>query len=80
LNFTDIGLVSFMEYDLGYFDLQTRVLEPLEKSIRPTNVLGTLCLEAVKKTSVEFSSELRQSGQTTFSFLGHQYAGFYHHN
>ena len=26
----DIWLVSFMEYDLGYFDLETRVLEPLE--------------------------------------------------
>jgi hypothetical protein len=22
-------LVSFMDYDLGYFDLETRVLEPL---------------------------------------------------
>jgi putative transposase len=28
----DIGLVSFMDYDLGYFDLETRVLEPLENS------------------------------------------------
>jgi len=26
----DIWLVSFMQYDLGYFDLETRVLEPLE--------------------------------------------------
>jgi hypothetical protein len=26
----DIWLVSFMDYDLGYFDLDTRVLEPLE--------------------------------------------------
>ena len=26
----DIWLVSFMDYDLGYFDLETRVLEPLE--------------------------------------------------
>jgi hypothetical protein len=25
----DIWLVSFMNYDLGYFDLETRVLEPL---------------------------------------------------
>jgi putative transposase len=25
-----IWLVSFMDYDLGYFDLETRVLEPLE--------------------------------------------------
>ena len=24
----DIWLVSFMDYDLGYFDLETRVLEP----------------------------------------------------
>ncbi len=26
----DIWLVSFMDDDLGYFDLQTRVLEPRE--------------------------------------------------
>jgi putative transposase len=26
----NIWLASFMDYDLGYFDLETRVLEPLE--------------------------------------------------
>jgi hypothetical protein len=26
----DIWLVSFMDYDLGYFNLETRVLEPLK--------------------------------------------------
>src|SRR5216683_1893385 len=31
----DIWLVSFMDYDLGYFDLQTRVLEPLENPFGP---------------------------------------------
>jgi putative transposase len=31
----DIWLVSFMDYDLGYFDLETRVLEPLENPFRP---------------------------------------------
>jgi hypothetical protein len=42
----DIWLVSFMDYDLGYFDLETRVLEPLENPFAPksvTYVLGTLC-------------------------------------
>src|SRR5262249_16015967 len=37
---------SFMDYDLGYFDLETRVLEPLENPLRPksvTYVLGTIC-------------------------------------
>jgi hypothetical protein len=29
----DIWLVRFMDYDLGYFDLETRVLEPLEKGV-----------------------------------------------
>jgi hypothetical protein len=29
------GLVSFMDYDLGYFDLETRVLEPLENPFGP---------------------------------------------
>jgi len=31
----DIWLVSFMDYDLGYFDLETRVLEPLENAFGP---------------------------------------------
>jgi len=28
-------LVSFMQYDLGYFDLETTVLEPLENPFGP---------------------------------------------
>jgi hypothetical protein len=31
----DIWLVSFMDYDLGYFDLETRVLEALENPFGP---------------------------------------------
>src|SRR5690349_20889161 len=31
----DIWLVSFMNYDLEYFDLETRVLEPLENPFGP---------------------------------------------
>ena len=31
----DIWLVSFMDYDLGYFDLETRVLDPLENPFGP---------------------------------------------
>jgi putative transposase len=31
----DIRLVSFLDYDLGYFDLETRVLEPLENPFGP---------------------------------------------
>ena len=31
----DIWLFSFMDYDLGYFDLETRVLEPLENPFGP---------------------------------------------
>ena len=31
----DIWLVSFMNYDLGYLDLETRVLEPLENPFGP---------------------------------------------
>jgi putative transposase len=31
----DIWLVSFMDYDLGYFDLETRVLEPLQNPFGP---------------------------------------------
>jgi hypothetical protein len=31
----DIWLVSFMNYDLGNFDLETRVFEPLENPFGP---------------------------------------------
>jgi putative transposase len=31
----DIRSVSFMDYDLGYFDLDTRVLEPLDNPFGP---------------------------------------------
>ena len=30
-----IWLVTFMHYDLGYIDLETRVLEPLENPFGP---------------------------------------------
>ncbi len=40
----DIWLVSFMDYDLGYFDLETRVLEPLEN---PSVQKCYLCLRYV---------------------------------
>ena len=30
-----IWIVSFMEYDLGYFDLETRMLEPLTNPFGP---------------------------------------------
>jgi putative transposase len=31
----DLWLVSFMDYGLGYFDLESRVLEPLENPFGP---------------------------------------------
>jgi putative transposase len=31
----DIWLVTFMDYDLGYFDLDNRVLEPFENPFGP---------------------------------------------
>ena len=31
----DICLVTFMNHDLGYFDLETRVLEQLENAFGP---------------------------------------------
>ena len=31
----DIWLVSFMDYDLGYFDFETRVLEPPDNPFGP---------------------------------------------
>jgi len=37
----DVWLVSFMGYDLGYFDLQTRVLEPLVNPFGPKVLPGS---------------------------------------
>jgi hypothetical protein len=31
----DIWLVSFMDYDRRYFDLETRMLEPIDKPFGP---------------------------------------------
>jgi putative transposase len=31
----DIWLVTFMDYDPGYFDVETRVLEPLDNPFGP---------------------------------------------
>src|SRR6516225_2412010 len=39
----DIWLVSFIDYDLGYFDLETRVLEPLENPFGPKVLPSTMC-------------------------------------
>ncbi len=41
-----IWLVSFMEYDLGYIDLEEKTLQPLENPFGPksvTYVSGTFC-------------------------------------
>jgi hypothetical protein len=46
-----IWLVDFMNYDLGYFDLDTRVLEPLENpfwSEVVTYVAGMFCCHRVR--------------------------------
>jgi len=43
-------LVSFMDYDLGYFDLETRVLEPLENPFGP-KVLPMLPVHCVTHVS-----------------------------
>jgi putative transposase len=31
----DIWLVRFMDYDLGYFDMETKVLQPLDNPFGP---------------------------------------------
>jgi hypothetical protein len=44
----DIWLVSFMNYDLGYIDLEHKTLQPPRQPVRPevvTHVIGTFrCL------------------------------------
>jgi hypothetical protein len=54
----DIWLVSSMDYDLGYFDLETRVLEPLENPFGPkVNSAGTReRTTKMKQQSVGFAS------------------------
>ena len=47
----DIWLVSFMHYDLGYFDLEQKTLQPLDNPVRHevvTHVLGTTCYPCVR--------------------------------
>lgn len=47
----DMWLVSFMDYHPGYFDLKTRVLEPLDNSFGPevvTPVAGTFCYPGLR--------------------------------
>lgn len=44
----DIWLVSFMDYDLGYFDLETQVLEPLDN---PSALKCYPCLRAGPRKS-----------------------------
>jgi hypothetical protein len=46
-----IWLVSFMHYDLGYFDLEQRTLQPPRQRVRHevvTHVLGTWCYLSVR--------------------------------
>ncbi len=46
-----IWLVRFMDYDLGYLDLEERTLQPLENPFRPksvTYVLGTTCYPCLR--------------------------------
>jgi hypothetical protein len=49
----DIWLVSFMHYDLGYFDLETWVLEPLEQSLK----LASLASRFLSVLSVQCDGE-----------------------
>ena len=46
-----IWLVSFMDYDLGYFDDETCRLEPIENPVRPesvTHVSGMICYPCLR--------------------------------
>jgi transposase InsO family protein len=54
-----IWLVSFMQYDLGYFDLDERTLQPLEN---PFGALKSITLEAPGKTEVSSAGEQLAEG------------------
>jgi len=56
----DVWLVSFMEYDLGYFDRETRVLEPLENPFGPKVYL---CLRYVVSPMSPGRTNLEWSGR-----------------
>ena len=46
-----IWLASFMDYDLGYFDLEQKTLQPPRQPVRPevvTHVLGTICYPCLR--------------------------------
>jgi hypothetical protein len=60
---TGIWLVSFMDYDLGYIDLEERTLQPLE------NPFGPRAAPAGAQ-----SHNLKSPGQTEASYAGEQLA------
>ena len=72
----DIWLDSLMDCDLGYFDLETRVLEPLDNPLGPrvvTHVNGTLCNRCVRAGPVSdptnrVTERTRHSGYTFSPF------------
>ena len=56
----DIWLVSFMDYDLGYFDLEAKVLEPLDNPFGPK----VLYLKALRRTNCRRANVIRPSAVT----------------
>ena len=47
-----IWIVSFMQYDLGFIDLEQKTLQPLDNPFGPrlSHVLGTLCNPCLRAT------------------------------
>jgi hypothetical protein len=52
----DIWLVSFMNYDLGYIDLEERTLQPLNNPFGPKVLPGTFCYPCVRAGQEVFGS------------------------
>jgi hypothetical protein len=72
-----IWLISFMEYDLGYLDLEEKTLQPSTlRAKSATYVLGTICYPCVRfgqsfgstreRGLIETSGTVKPSGLTSF--------------
>ena len=51
-----IWLVSFMHYDLGYFDLEQKTLQPLGHSLPSTGKRTPLCKEQILRRNMSVGS------------------------
>ena len=56
---TNIWLVNFTDHDLAYFDLETRVFEPLENPFGPKNFVSESRISLDEESKLGSGEKLR---------------------